>query len=95
MLIDTSDNASYNQVYWLFRTPYLSIKASNAVQELRKKLFRWLKFSRHLKHNTGFWVCIDNFFLTLLEIIVQEMRLGILREAFVVLDIVVVFVKRY
>ena len=30
MLIDTSDNASYSQVHWLIRTPYLSIKASNA-----------------------------------------------------------------
>ena len=29
MLIDTSDNALYNQVHWLIRTPYLSIKASN------------------------------------------------------------------
>ena len=29
MLIDISDNASYNQVHLLIRTPYLSIKASN------------------------------------------------------------------
>ena len=29
MLIDTTDNASYNQVHWLIRMPYLSIKASN------------------------------------------------------------------
>ena len=31
MLIDTSDNASYNQVHWLIRTPHLSIKASNGL----------------------------------------------------------------
>ena len=31
MFIDTSDNASYNQVHWLTRTSYLSIKASNDV----------------------------------------------------------------
>ena len=30
LVIDTSNNASYNQVHWLVRTPYLSIKASNA-----------------------------------------------------------------
>ena len=30
-LIDTSDNASYNQVHWLIRTPYLLIKASNDI----------------------------------------------------------------
>ena len=30
MLTDTSDNALYNQVHWVIRTPYLSIKASNA-----------------------------------------------------------------
>ena len=29
LVIDTSSNASYNQVHWLVRTPYLSIKASN------------------------------------------------------------------
>ena len=29
LIIDTSNNASYNQVHWLVRTPYLSIKASN------------------------------------------------------------------
>ena len=29
LVIDTSNNASYNQVHWLIRTPYLSIKASN------------------------------------------------------------------
>ena len=29
VVIDTSNNASYNQVHWLVRTPYLSIKASN------------------------------------------------------------------
>ena len=29
LVIDTSNNASYNQVHWLVRTPYLSIKASN------------------------------------------------------------------
>ena len=28
-VIDTSNNASYNQVHWLVGTPYLSIKASN------------------------------------------------------------------
>ena len=31
LVIDTSNNASYNQVHWLVRTSYLSIKASNAV----------------------------------------------------------------
>ena len=31
MLIDNSDNASFNQVHWLIRTPYLSIKASNGL----------------------------------------------------------------
>ena len=31
LVIDTSNNASYNQVHWLVRTPYLSIKASNAL----------------------------------------------------------------
>ena len=29
LVIDTSNNASYNQVHWLVRTPYMSIKASN------------------------------------------------------------------
>ena len=29
LVIDTSNNASYNQVHWLVRTPYLSIKANN------------------------------------------------------------------
>ena len=29
LVIDTSNNASYNQVYWLIGTPYLSIKASS------------------------------------------------------------------
>ena len=29
LVIDTSINASYNEVHWLVRTPYLSIKASN------------------------------------------------------------------
>ena len=29
LVIDTSNNASYNQVHWLARTPFLSIKASN------------------------------------------------------------------
>ena len=29
LVIDTANNASYNQVHWLVRTPYLSIKASN------------------------------------------------------------------
>ena len=36
MLIDTSDNASYNQVHWLIRTPYLSIKASNEAMFQKK-----------------------------------------------------------
>ena len=30
MLTDASDNASHNQVHWVIRRPYLSIKASNA-----------------------------------------------------------------
>ena len=30
MFIDTSNNASYNQVHWPVRRPYLSIKASDA-----------------------------------------------------------------
>ena len=29
LVIDTSNNASYNQVNWLVDTPYLAIKASN------------------------------------------------------------------
>ena len=29
LVIDTSNNASYNQVHWLVGTPYLAIKASN------------------------------------------------------------------
>ena len=32
MLIDTSDNAWYNQTHWLIRTPYLSTIASNEVK---------------------------------------------------------------
>ena len=31
LVIDTSNNASYNQVHWLVRTPYLSINASNDI----------------------------------------------------------------
>ena len=31
LVIDTSNNASYNQVHWLVRTPNLSIKASNVL----------------------------------------------------------------
>ena len=30
LVIDTSNNASYNQVYWCVGRPYLSIKVSNA-----------------------------------------------------------------
>ena len=33
LVIDTSNNASYNQVHWLVGTPYLSIKASNDFHE--------------------------------------------------------------
>ena len=33
---DTSSNAQYNQAYWLIRTPYLSISASNAQVKLPK-----------------------------------------------------------
>ena len=29
LVIDTSNNASYNQGHWLFEIPYLSIKTSN------------------------------------------------------------------
>ena len=29
LVIDTSNNASYNQVHWSIGTPYLSTKASN------------------------------------------------------------------
>ena len=29
LVIDTSNNVSYDQVHWLVRTPYLSIEASN------------------------------------------------------------------
>ena len=29
LVIDTSNNASYNQVHWLVGTPYLAVKASN------------------------------------------------------------------
>ena len=35
LVIDTSNNASYNQVHWLVRMPYLSIKASN--EEISKE----------------------------------------------------------
>ena len=31
LVIDTCNNASYNQVHWLVRTQYLSIKASNGL----------------------------------------------------------------
>ena len=31
LVSDTSNNASYNQVHWLVRMPYLSIKASNVL----------------------------------------------------------------
>ena len=30
VVIDTSNNASYNQVHWLVGMPYLAVKASNA-----------------------------------------------------------------
>ena len=33
ILIDTCDNAWYNQVHWLIRTPYLSIKVSNGFEK--------------------------------------------------------------
>ena len=44
LVIDTSNNASYNQVHWLVRTPYLSIKASNATWNLVLK--SWYFFVR-------------------------------------------------
>ena len=31
LVIDISNNTSYNQVHWLVGTPYLSIKATNDV----------------------------------------------------------------
>ena len=39
LVIDDSDNASYNQVHWLVRTPYLSIKASNEVKDIPSALY--------------------------------------------------------
>ena len=38
LFIDTSDNAKYNQVHWLIRTPYLAIIASNAKQQKNQKI---------------------------------------------------------
>ena len=32
LVIDTSNNASYNQVHWLVGMPHLSIKASNVLK---------------------------------------------------------------
>ena len=37
LVIDTSNNVSYNQVHWLVRMPYLSIKAS--VTAISNELF--------------------------------------------------------
>ena len=34
VVIDTSNNASYNQVHWLVGTPYLAVKASNGLEAL-------------------------------------------------------------
>ena len=45
MLIDTSDNASYNQVHGLIRTPYLSIKASNGTLQANSDLDDWVGLS--------------------------------------------------
>ena len=54
-VIDTASNASYNQVHWLVRTPYLSIKASNVLSTLiiqsctfKRKKNKNLHFSRSL-----------------------------------------------
>ena len=33
VFIDTSNNASYNQVHWLVGTPYLAMKASNEIHK--------------------------------------------------------------
>ena len=33
LVIDTSNNASYNQVHWIVGMPYLSIEASNEFNE--------------------------------------------------------------
>ena len=37
LFIETSNNASYNQVHWLFMTPYLAIKASNVMAVFTRK----------------------------------------------------------
>ena len=40
LVTDTSNNASHNQVHWLVRTPYLSIKASNGAEINLYKLLK-------------------------------------------------------
>ena len=36
LIIDASNNTSYNQNHWLYRMPYLSIKASNGSDTCHK-----------------------------------------------------------
>ena len=38
LVIDTSNNDSYNQAQWLIGTPYLSIVASNVVKKKPKSM---------------------------------------------------------
>ena len=46
VVIDTSNNASYNQVHWLVGTTYLAIKASNVTGWFKKTC-----------SETNFWYC--------------------------------------
>ena len=48
LVINTSNNASYNQVHWLVRTSYLSIKASNGVCVLVWRLDSWLSLGTYI-----------------------------------------------
>ena len=43
LFTDTSDNASYNQLHWLTRSPYLSVIASNDLS-LRRRYGCFLPF---------------------------------------------------
>ena len=65
LVIDTSNNASYNQVHWLVRTPYLSIKASNGYKLIglssRPIPMCFFVFQCHLQHRRG--VQCGNVFL--------------------------------
>ena len=54
MLIDTSDNASYNQVHWIIRAPYLSIKASNAKWTKVITTAKWYRTKRVTRYTLCF-----------------------------------------